>query len=38
MPPRILVGKSNRRDIGMPPLPHLAKPEASWILLAASPA
>lgn len=36
--PRILVGKCNGRDIGMPPLPHLAEPEASRILLAASPA
>src|ERR1700733_13250910 len=36
--PRVLVGESNGRDIGMPPLPNLAEPEASWILLAASPA
>lgn len=32
--PRVLVGKSHGRDIGMAPLPHLAEPEASRILLA----
>ena len=34
--PRILVGKSHGHDIGMAPLPHLAEPEASRILLAIS--
>ena len=32
--PRILVGERDSRDIGMPPLPQLPKPEASGILLA----
>jgi hypothetical protein len=32
--PRILVGERNRNDIGMPPLPRLAEPEASWVLFA----
>jgi len=35
--PRILVGKRNGRDVGVPPLPHFAEPEASRILLAGQP-
>lgn len=36
--PRILVGERNGRDVGMPPLPHLAEPEAARIVLSAGPA
>ena len=34
--PSVLVGKRDGHDIRMPPLPHLAEPEAPWILLATS--
>ena len=30
---RVLVGERPGDDVGMSPLPHLAKPQASWILL-----
>lgn len=36
--PRVLVGKSHGRDIGIAPLPDFAEPEASRILLASGPA
>lgn len=36
--PRILVGKSHGRDIGMAPLPNFAEPEASRMPLASGPA
>ena len=35
--PRILVGERDGDNVGVPPLPHLAKPQASGILLVSYP-
>ena len=34
---RILVGKRDGDDVRVSPLPHLAQPQASWILLVSNP-
>jgi hypothetical protein len=35
--PRILVGERDGDNVGVSPLPHLAKPQASWILFFSNP-
>jgi hypothetical protein len=35
--PRILVSERDGDDVGVSPLPHLAEPQAPWILLLSNP-